>query len=183
MRIIGGTKKGAIIRAPKSLPVRPTMDRNKESLFNILNNYFWFDEMQVLDLFSGTGNISFEFASRGAQRVVAVDAHAGCVKFISKKANELDFPQLEVVKADVWRYLQQEGQQYDFIYADPPFTLFKPEQYGELASLIFEAELLKPGGWLVMEHPSSVDISQHPHLDEERSFGQCIMAFFRNGEE
>ncbi|MEX0966997.1 MAG: RsmD family RNA methyltransferase [Bacteroidia bacterium] len=178
MRIISGSKKGAVIRAPKNLPVRPTMDKNKESLFNILHNYFHFEEMDVLDLFAGTGNVSYEFASRGARSIVAVDSHPGCTKFISTQAKQLEFEMIEVLRNEVFRHLRNEYRSYDFVYADPPFSKFKPGQYQELAELIFERQVLKPEGWLVMEHPSNVSLSEVQHFHEERAFGQCIMSFF-----
>jgi 16S rRNA (guanine966-N2)-methyltransferase len=176
MRIIGGKRKGAIIKAPSNLPVRPTMDRNKESLFNILANYFDFEEMHVLDLFSGTGNVAYEFASRESKEVIAVDGFQGCVTFIKKKAQELDFDNLKVIKSDVLKYLQNEYRKYDFIYADPPFAF---EKMDEIINLVFDRELLLPDGRFVMEHPSTRSFNQHPHFYESRAFGQCIMSFFR----
>ncbi len=104
MRIVSGSHKGRRITAPNKLPVRPTTDFAKEALFNILSNRLDFDELEVLDIFAGTGNISYEFASRGVPQITCVDAHAGCVKFIHKTAEELSFP-ITTVKSDVYKYL------------------------------------------------------------------------------
>src|SRR5210317_606039 len=105
MRIISGTHKGRKIIAPKKLPVRPTTDMAKESLFNILNNQFYFDEISVLDLFAGTGNVSYEFASRGTQHIISVDKDFGCVKFINETSETLNMP-IQVIKSDVFKFLE-----------------------------------------------------------------------------
>jgi 16S rRNA (guanine966-N2)-methyltransferase len=110
MRIISGKYKGKRLTAPKKLPVRPTTDMAKEALFNILNNRFYFDELKVLDLFSGTGNISFELASRGTEKITAVDSFPGCVRYISKTASELDFS-INTIKSDVYKFLEGTSEQ------------------------------------------------------------------------
>src|SRR6056300_484568 len=106
MRIMSGTFKGKRLQAPKQLPVRPTTDMAKEGLFNILNNRYYFDELKVLDLFSGTGNIAYEFASRGSLDITTVDGDYGCVKFIEKITKELDFP-IKSVKMDAFLFLEK----------------------------------------------------------------------------
>ena len=107
MRIISGKYRGKKLRAPKTLPVRPTTDMAKESLFNILNNYYFFDGVKVLDLFAGTGNVSLEFASRGAELVTAVDIDSGCIKFIEKMSDELQLEDFNIVKEDVFKFLNK----------------------------------------------------------------------------
>src|SRR5690606_13437507 len=120
MRIISGKHKGKRLTAPAKLPVRPTTDYAKEALFNILNNQYYFDQISVLDLFAGTGNISFEFASRGAKQITAVDAHYGCIRYISKIKEELEYP-ISPVKSDVFSYLEKSLITADIIFADPPY--------------------------------------------------------------
>ena len=122
MRIISGKYKGRRINPPKGLPVRPTTDMSKEALFNVLNNHFNFDSLIVLDLFAGTGNISYEFASRGSSPITSVDGDFGCVKFIKQIAAEYDFP-IAAVKSDVFKFLEKCNTSFDIIFADPPYGL------------------------------------------------------------
>jgi 16S rRNA (guanine(966)-N(2))-methyltransferase RsmD len=176
MRIISGKYKGKRLTAPKKLPVRPTTDMAKEALFNILTNRFYFDELKVLDLFSGTGNISFEFASRGTDRITAVDGHQGCVRYISKTAQELDFS-ITTVKSDVFKFLQRAPEKFDLIFADPPYD-FDTEQFLKIADLVFKKELLLEDGLLIIEHSEQTDLSEHPKFSEQRKYGGSIFSFF-----
>ena len=120
MRIVSGTHKSKRITAPKNLPVRPTTDMAKESLFNILNNDYYFDEIRVLDLFSGTGNISYEFASRGTEQILSVDVNLNCIRFIQKTAEDLGFNAISTIKADVFEFLEKYRHEHDVIFADAP---------------------------------------------------------------
>lgn len=174
MRIIGGHKKGIILHAPAGLPVRPTTDRAKESLFNILSNRFEFDELLVLDLFAGTGNMSYEFSSRGAL-VLSVDQDQGCVRFMKDSARKLNFQSMEVRKADVFSFLKSTSEQFHIIFADPPYAL---NRLSELPDRIFERNLLKPGGLLIIEHASQMSLSAKPYFTEERKYGQSAFSFF-----
>ncbi|WP_421824593.1 RsmD family RNA methyltransferase [Flagellimonas oceanensis] len=176
MRIISGKYKGKRLTAPKKLPVRPTTDMAKEALFNILNNRFYFDEIKVLDLFSGTGNISYEFASRGVENITAVDGFQGCVRYISKTAQELGFS-INTIKSDVFKYLQGSADKFDLIFADPPYD-FETEQFLEIANLVFEKELLLEDGVLIIEHSEHTDLSEHPKFSEQRKYGGSIFSFF-----
>jgi 16S rRNA (guanine(966)-N(2))-methyltransferase RsmD len=176
MRIISGKYKGKRLVAPKRLPVRPTTDMAKEGLFNILNNRFYFDELRVLDLFSGTGNISFEFASRGVQDIVAVDAFPGCVQFILKISNELEFP-ISALKSDVFKYLERSKEKFDVIFADPPYS-FDETQFLKIADLVFANNLLQEDGLLVVEHSDQTDLSNHSNFSEQRKYGGSIFSFF-----
>ena len=176
MRIISGTYKGKRLTAPKKLPVRPTTDMAKEALFNILNNRFYFEELKVLDLFSGTGNISYEFASRGVENITAVDGFQGCVRYISKTAQELGFS-IGTIKSDVFKYLQGSADKFDLIFADPPYD-FETEQFLEIANLVFEKELLLEDGVLIIEHSEHTDLSEHPKFSEQRKYGGSIFSFF-----
>src|SRR5665213_807598 len=128
MRIISGTKKGHIIRPPKNLPIRPTTDLSKESLFNILINRYDLEDCDVLDLFSGGGSMSLEFASRGAKSVISVDKHPGCTGFLKSEAKKLDFDMIQVMKADVMQFLRNTADTFDIIFCDPPYAFTKYEE-------------------------------------------------------
>lgn len=180
IRIISGIHKGRRIRAPKGLPVRPTTDRAKESLFNILGHQITWEEGAVLDLFAGTGNISYECASRGCPHVVAVDSHPGCVRFIRKTAEELQLPVL-AYKRDVFKFLKQSADRFDLIFADPPYDISETG-LKELASLCLERGLLKKGGILVIEHSQKRDLSQQQGFDEARSYGSTLFSFFKENK-
>ena len=149
MRIISGKYKGRRIFPPKNLPVRPTTDMSKEALFNVLNNHFSFDSLKVLDLFSGTGNISFEFASRGSAPITAVDGDFGCVKFIKQVASEYDFD-IAATKSDVFKFLENCKTSYDIIFADPPYGLDQAS-FEKIALTIFERDLLNEEGMMIIE--------------------------------
>lgn len=176
MRIVSGIHKGKRIIAPKKLPVRPTTDFAKEALFNILNNQYHFSALKVIDLFSGTGNITYEFGSRGAVEIIAVDAHFECVKFINKKAEELELP-VKTVKSDVFKFLQATGETANIIFADPPYD-FEAEQLQQIVELTFSRNLLEEGGALIIEHRKQVDLSHLEHFTEVRKYGNSVFSFF-----
>jgi 16S rRNA (guanine(966)-N(2))-methyltransferase RsmD len=177
IRIISGIHKGRRLSAPKNLPVRPTTDRAKEGLFNILGHEVYWPESSVLDLFSGTGNLSYECASRGCPRVVAVDAHAGCVKFIEQTSRLLEIPVI-VYKRDVNAFLKRCTDSFDLIFADPPYD-FSQEQLCEIVSLCFEKELLKEDGMLIVEHSTQRDLGTLEHFESARKYGSTVFSFFR----
>lgn len=177
IRIISGTHKGRRLRAPKNLPVRPTTDTAKEGLFNILNNRYYFDEISVLDLFSGTGNISYEFASRGTKKILAVDGHPGCVKFIHLTAEELSFP-ITPIRKDVFAYLDTSQGDFDIIFADPPYE-FREEQFLDMIEKVKGNKLLKDEGVFIIEHPKHTDLSALPGFQESRKYGGSVFSFFR----
>lgn len=176
MRIISGTHKGKRITAPAKLPVRPTTDVAKEALFNILNNYYHISSLSILDLFSGTGNISYEFAARGAEKITAVDANYDCVKFIKKTAAELDFP-ITTIKSDVFKYLEKGPVKADIIFADPPYNLEK-EEFAKIVELVFENRLLLEDGQLILEHSKHTDLSDLKQFRESRKYGSSVFSFF-----
>jgi len=176
MRIISGRYKGKRLSAPKKLPVRPTTDMAKEGIFNIINNRYFFEDIKVLDLFSGTGNIGFEFASRGTQNVTAVDAHVGCVQFIKRTSKELDFP-IHVIKSDVFKFLERDQGSYDLIFADPPYH-FDAERFMKLPDLVFQNDLLKAGGTLIVEHAPQLELDGHLNFREKRKYGSSLFSFF-----
>ena len=156
MRIISGTHKGRRLIAPNTLPVRPTTGRAKEALFNILENRYYFDEKNVLDLFSGTGNISYEFASRGCEKIVAVDNNYNCVNYIEKTTKDLDF-NISTIKSDCLQYLKNCKQQFNFIFADPPYNY---NQYQELKNIVIDNNLIKKDGCLIIEHDKETSFKE-----------------------
>lgn len=176
MRIISGKNKGRRIIAPKNLPVRPTTDRAKEGLFNILNNSYFFEELSVLDLFAGTGNISYEFASRGASYIVAVDSNLGCIRFINR-CNESLQSNIHTEKKDVFVYLKKSKQRFDIIFADPPYNLL-PDDFYNMPKLVFEKKLLKEDGLLIIEHASKTDLSHLANFQYQRKYGDSVFSFF-----
>jgi 16S rRNA (guanine966-N2)-methyltransferase len=175
MRIIGGFHKGRVIKAPAGLPVRPTTDFAKEALFNILTNRVDFEELEVLDLFSGTGHISLEFASRGAKKVSAVDVNVKCTSFLRAMSDELKL-EISVTKADVFLFLKSCHLKFDLIFADPPYDL--PE-ISEIHHCVFEHKLLKPGATLIIEHGGRTNLSELSHFTESRKYGNVNFSFFR----
>lgn len=176
MRIISGKYKGRRINAPKNLPVRPTTDMSKESLFNILNNHFHFDGLKILDLFSGTGNISYEFGSRGASNITAVDGDFGCVKFIKKTTEEFDLP-ITAIKSDVIKFLKANKSSYDIIFADPPYDMAQKD-FEEIVSLIFENELLDENGMLIVEHSKYTKLDHMINFSFQKHYGASFFSFF-----
>lgn len=176
MRIVSGIHKGRKINAPKNLPVRPTTDFAKEALFNILNNYYHFSAIEVIDLFSGTGNISFEFASRGAKKITAVDEHLNCIKFINKVAEELEMP-IFSIKSDVLKFLMATAQKADIIFADPPYNFDVPV-LEEIVNLSFSNNLLNEEGMLIIEHSKKMNLSSLEFYSEERKYGNSVFSFF-----
>lgn len=178
MRIISGKYKGKRLTAPKKLPVRPTTDFAKEALFNILNNRIAFHDVSFLDLFAGTGNISFEFASRGNSNITAVDADHGCIQFIKKTSDELDFAIL-TIKADVFSFLEKNKQTFDVIFADPPYD-FDTSQFERIIQLVLQNKLLNDNGFLTIEHSKHTDLSKvYGHI-ESRRYGGSVFSFFES---
>lgn len=181
MRIISGKFKGRKISPPKNLPVRPTTDMSKESLFNILNNTFDFNGLRVLDLFSGTGNISYEFASRGAGPIVSIDEDFGCIKFIKKTAEEFGFD-LIAQKINVFTFLEKASGSFDVIFADPPYQM-EEHRLHKLVHLIFDRGLLEPDGLLVVEHSKHTSLDEAPHFSYRKNYGGSVFSFFEFPEE
>jgi len=177
MRIVGGRFGGLRLSPPANLPVRPTTDIAKEALFNILENKLVLADCNCLDLFAGTGNISFELVSRGALDVDAIDIHFKCLQYIKETAIKLNTERINTRKADVLKYISACNKQYDFIFADPPYDLPKLPQ---LASLILEYGLLKPEGLLVIEHPSTRKMDDIPQFLEIRKYGYSSFSFYRH---
>ena len=169
MRIVGGTHKSRKIQAPRNLPLRPTTDFAKESLFNILSNQFDLNTIRALDLFSGTGAISFEFASRGAQEVIAIEKNFNCFDFIRKKAIDFEFGSIRAVKGDAFRFLETCTEKFDIIFADPPYDL---EERKDIPAHVFKGNLLNENGRLIIEHSSKTSFSDEERFLEKRTYGE-----------
>ena len=165
------------LNPPKNLPVRPTTDLAKEALFNILQNQIEFDNIKVLDLFCGTGNITYEFASRGAQQVISVDRSIHCINYIKDTSRQHGLTSIKAFKDDVFKYLQLETEQYDLIFADPPYDM---NHIPEIPKIVFDKGLLSPDGLLIVEHQSMQNLSNHPAFVEQRKYGHSSFSFFKN---
>jgi 16S rRNA (guanine(966)-N(2))-methyltransferase RsmD len=179
MRIVSGKWKGKRIVAPKNLPTRPTTDFAKEGLFNILNNRFFFDDLRVLDLFAGTGNIAYEFASRGAGEITCVDQNKGCVRFIGEMADSLG-ANIQPVQLDAWLFVQKTTTSYDIVFADPPYDWDKHEA---LAEALIQKGFLKEGGEAIIEHSADTDLSHLLGFFEHRKYGHVHFSFFSRSED
>lgn len=176
MRIISGKYKGRRITAPKNLPVRPTTDMSKEALFNVLNNHFNFSGLKVLDLFSGTGNISYEFGSRGCDNITSIDGDMGCVNFIKKTAKEFDL-NIKAIKSDVFKFLEKHKGSYDIIFADPPYGIAQKE-FEKLIEMVFENELLDEEGMMIMEHSKHTKLDHMMHFSFQKNYGGSVFSFY-----
>ena len=173
MRVIAGSARSVPLKAPAGDGTRPTTDRIKETLFNILQRDV--PGCRFLDLFAGTGNISYEFAARGALSVLSVDIHQQCVQFMNRTANALQFENMRAVKADALSYIGHCMQQFNVIFADPPYDW---EQYDKIPELVFGQQLLLPDGFLVIEHPHTQRFDTLPHFFQHRSYGKVNFSFF-----
>lgn len=176
MRIIRGKYRSKQINLPASFDARPTTDFAKEGLFNILENRYDFENMEILDLFAGSGNISYEFLSRDCKRVTAVEINSNSVNFINKTGEKLFPGQLTTIKEDVFKIIKKLNLSYDIIFADPPFN---HEEVQKLPELIFANISLKQETLLIVEHASIIDFSQNPNFQEKRNYGKINFTFFQ----
>jgi 16S rRNA (guanine(966)-N(2))-methyltransferase RsmD len=177
VRIISGFLKARRFSIPKSFPSRPTTDFAKEGLFNVLEHQMSLDELEILDLCAGTGNISFEFISREAGNVTAVDVNSNCLRYIRKNAEEFKISeQLETIKSDILYYLKRTDRKFDLIFADPPYDY---KSHAEIAQIVFERELLKEDGLLIIEHGRHTKMENDPHFELVRQYGNVYFSFFR----
>ena len=177
MRIISGTHKARRFNPPASLKARPTTDFAKEGLFNVLDNIISFEGIRVLDLFSGTGSISYECASRGADSVYSIEIDFQNSRYIKKTSEELGLGAIKVIKGDTFKFMQGSGVKFDFIFADPPYAL---ESLATIPDKLFEAGILAPDGLFVLEHGRTNSFSSHPNFIEERHYGNVHFSFFKN---
>ena len=175
MRIISGSCGGRTIVPPKNLRARPTTDFAKENLFNVLGNMIDFEQVEVLDLFAGTGSISYEFASRGAKSVTSVEINAVHYNFIKNTAKGFGLNNIHPVKANVFLYVKSCIKQFDVIFSDAPYDL---EGSDALVDMVFEKGLLREGGVFVFEHSKNQDFSSHPKFIRQRNYGSVQFSMF-----
>ncbi|MBQ6659470.1 MAG: 16S rRNA (guanine(966)-N(2))-methyltransferase RsmD [Prevotella sp.] len=176
MRIITGIYKGRRFDIPHTFKARPTTDFAKENIFNVLNSYIDFEGTTALDLFAGTGSISLELLSRGCQQVVSIEKDRDHHAFIRQCLQKLGADNSVVIRGDVFRYIKSCSQQFDFIFADPPYQL---TELAQIPDLIFEKDLLKEEGIFVLEHGAQNDFSNHPHFVEHRKYGSVNFSIFQ----
>jgi len=178
MRIITGQYKGRHFDIPRTFKARPTTDFAKENIFNVLVQYVDFEDATALDLFSGTGSITLELLSRGCRQVVSVELDRDHHRFIQQCVAKLQGGNVQCLRADVFRFVKSCHQQFDFIFADPPYAL---KELPLIPSLILEKGLLAPDGVFVFEHGSDHDFSSHPHFVEHRKYGSVNFSLFKAG--
>ncbi len=176
MRVITGKYKGRRFDVPRTFRARPTTDFAKENLFNVLNGYLDFEDSRALDLFAGTGSITLELLSRGCSRVVCVEKdplhYRFITGFIAKLADEAAFP----VRGDVFKFLTTLHEQFNFVFADPPYDL---PNLAELPDRVLGQDILLPDGLFVLEHGKGDDFSSHPRIIDHRQYGSVNFSFFR----
>ena len=178
MLIVGGVRRRRQIVPPRTFRARPTTDFAKENLFNVLQNLYDLETVDVLDLFSGTGSISYEFASRGARRVVSVEMNPLHQRFIADTARELDFRQIQSIKTNVFVYLKSMagGEAFDIVFADPPYDMEGVEQ---LPELVLGGGFVREEGIFILEHSAEKNFSDHPNFYQQRSYGSVQFSFFK----
>ena len=175
MRIVSGTLKGRHIPIRKNFPARPTTDFAKENLFNVLNNRISFEGICVLDLFSGTGSISFEFASRQAKRVVSVEKDFRSGAFIKQTAQQLKIDCIQVYTSDAFKYLQRCGEKFDVVFADPPYQL---PNLADIPQAVLESGVLAEDGLFILEHPGDYTFTAINECIEHRKYGSVNFSLF-----
>lgn len=176
MRIVSGSCGGRLIVPPKNFKARPTTDFAKENIFNVISNHFDIESLDVLDLFSGTGSISYEFASRGAMSVTSVEMESLHQRFISQTAQKMGL-NITTLRMNAFVFIKSCRKSYDFIFADPPYEL---DGVDELPDLIFEKNMLDWQGWFILEHSKAKDFSSHKNFSEKRSYGSVNFSIFVN---
>ncbi|MBE6341503.1 MAG: methyltransferase domain-containing protein [Bacteroidales bacterium] len=176
MRIVSGDLRGRRFTPPENFSARPTTDFAKENLFNVLANFIDFEEIKVLDIFSGTGSISYEFASRGCRDITSVEKNFKHRQFIAKTIKEFGIEkQVRSIKGDAFRFVQTTEAKYDLIFADPPFDL----DVSSLPDIIFERNLLTENGLFILEHSGEGKHNNHPNFSQTRCYGKVNFTFFK----
>lgn len=176
MRIIGGDHGGRKFNPPAKIPARPTTDIAKEGLFNTLQNMIDFEDLKSLDIYGGTGSISYELASRGATNLTLVERDKKTLEFIKKTVEELHFENFKIIQSDVFKYLNNCTEQFDFIFAGPPYAL---KEIDDIPIKIFELKLLNPNGIFILEHTPRNNYEQHPNFEKVKNYGTTMFSFFR----
>ena len=177
MRIIGGKHGGVFLNQPFFEPTRPTTDLAKEALFNMIDNYFNFENITFLDLFGGSGSISYEFGSRGTNDITTVEIYPKCLDFIRKTSTILKLEQHKIVPMDVFQFIENSKQSYDIIFAGPPY---KMSRLKELPDLIIEKKMIQDEGWFILEHDPNYNFDKHPHFWKRKKYGQTNFSIFIN---
>ncbi len=175
MRIVGGKYKGRVFNPGKKFKARPTTDLAKEGLFNILENRYDFEEMRVLDLFSGTGSMGYEFVSRSCDQVIMVENNYTHFRFIQETLKNLEIKNAWAVKDDVFKFVKKSPARFDIVFADPPFEL---QRLPEIPDNVLDAQILNENGILILEHPKNFDFSKHTAFQELRKYGKVNFTFF-----
>ena len=176
MRIISGKYRRRRFEVPKNFKARPTTDFAKENLFNVIGNLIDLEDSTALDLFAGTGSISFELLSRGCKEVVCVEKDAAHYAFIKKVKAELKAGQLLTVRGDAMKYITSTDRTFDFIFADPPYSF---KELAQIPELILSKRLLNHNGIFVMEHPKEYDFSHLSGFLQQRVYGSVNLSIFR----
>lgn len=177
MRIISGKFKGRILTPPKNLDLRPTTEVSKEALFNILNNIVYFEDIKVLDLFAGIGSITFEMISRGVIHVTSIENNYKCTSFLKQSAEKLNINNISIINSDVFKILPKLSNQFDLIFADPPYDI---QNLDSIPNLIFNNNLLSDDGLFVLEHPNFYDFSDNKYFTDHRKYSRVNFSFFKN---
>jgi 16S rRNA (guanine966-N2)-methyltransferase len=177
MRIIGGRLKGIRFEPPKNIPTRPTTDFAKEALFSIIENSFNLQNVKVLDLFGGTGSISYEFASRGCEDITTVEIFPRCADFIKRMVQQQQLKGVKVLKMDVFKFIADCSLQFDLIFAGPPYPL---RNLDTIPDLVFEKHLVKGAGWFILEHNPDHNFEKHSHFERSKNYGTTIFSIFVN---
>ena len=177
MRIIGGKYRGRRIEPPPGFKARPTTDFARESLFNILNNRVDFESIKVLDLFAGTGSISYEFESRGVPEIHLVEKDLKHISGIRRIIREIGFTSIKAIHIDVKAYLKTCSAKYDIVFADPPYDI---SWLRDIPDLVLSAGVLAEDGFFILEHPRDMSFTSHPCFFEHRNYGGVNFSFFRN---
>ena len=181
MRIISGSLGGRRIQPPAKMPyTRPTTDIAKEGLFNVLQNHLDFEELKTLDLFGGTGSISYELASRGVNDLTIVEKDQKMFSFIMKTAEMLNLKNFKVVKSDVFRFIEQCHEKFDLIFAGPPYAL---QNIDDLPKLIFDRQLLNEDGWFILEHTPKNNYEAFPYFKSSRNYGTTVFSIFKSNRD
>ena len=176
MRVVSGSLRGRRFTPPESFSARPTTDMAKENLFNVLANFVDFESIKVLDIFSGTGSISYEFASRGCTDITSVEKNFKHQQFIAKTLQQFGIDKIvRSLKGDAFRFVQSTAARYDIIFADPPFDL----DISTLPDIIFERNLLCDNGFFILEHSGEGKYNSHEHFWQTRSYGKVNFTFFK----
>ncbi len=177
MRIIAGKHRGYVLKQPRLEPTRPTTNISKEALFSIIDNYFNFDNIRFLDLFGGTGSISYEFNSRGCEDITTVELDSNAIKFIQQTSEKLAMKNHRILQMNVLDYIENCREEFDIIFAGPPYKMV---EIPLIPDKIINRGMIAGEGWLILEHDPKHNFDKHPHLWKRRNYGQTNFSIFTN---